>query len=303
MPAGDHTYQVRIVDPFNNELLSPVSSPVSVTDIMSAYGTQVLTDGADRYWRLGEASGTVAYDSAGSADGAVQAGVTFGATGAINGDADKAATFGGTSTGYIGTGSSAVQAPNTFTAEAWVKTTTTAGGKIIGYGSAKTGSSGSYDRHVYMDNSGKINFGVYSGSTKTITSPTAYNDGNWHHVVASLSSAGTALYVDGRLIGRDVAVTSGASYKGYWRVGGDALGFDLAEQANQRLPGWRDRRRGCLPHRPDGRPGEQPLREERPLLDRGEWSAEWHLRHGRLQRPTGAVLAGQRGGRPGGGRL
>ena len=44
--------------------------------------------------------------------------------------------------------------------EAWFKTTTTAGGKIIGFGNRSTGNSTSYDRHLYMSNTGRLYFGV-----------------------------------------------------------------------------------------------------------------------------------------------
>ena len=48
-----------------------------------------------------------------------------------------------------------ITGPNTFTVEAWFKTTTTTGGKIIGFGNRRPGRSSSYDRHVYMDNAGQ----------------------------------------------------------------------------------------------------------------------------------------------------
>src|SRR5205085_1139675 len=108
------------------------------------------------------------------------------------GDTDKASTFNGSSTGFAVTNSQ-VTAPSTFTSEAWVKTTSTQGGKILGYGSSKTGLSGSYDRHVYMDNTGHIWFGVYPGAVRTVHSTGSYNDGNWHYIVASMSGAGLVL--------------------------------------------------------------------------------------------------------------
>lgn len=224
VPGGDHTYQVRITDPFGNELLSPVSNTVSATGAtLGAYPAQVGADGADHYWRLGE-SGTTAYDAVGDADGTAQAGVTRGAAGAVGADTDPASTFNGTTSGYIGTGSAATQAPDTFSVEGWFKTASTSGGKLIGFGSARTGNSGSYDRHVYLSNNGRLSFGVYPGSAKVISSATGYNDGQWHMFSASLSGEGMALYVDGRLVARDRTVVAGQSYKGYWRIGGDTLG-------------------------------------------------------------------------------
>ena len=223
VPAGQHTYQIRITDPFGNELLSPASNPISANGTTDAYAAGVLAAGADHYWRLDE-TGTTVYDSAGTADGVAQSGVTRGAAGAVTGSSDKASGFSGTTSGYVGTGTAATTSPNVFTTEAWFKTTSITGGKIVGFGSKKTGGSSSYDRHVYLGNTGKVSFGVYRGGSHAITSPTSYNDGKWHLVDASLDSSGMALYVDGRLIGRDASVTAGDPYQGYWRIGGDTLG-------------------------------------------------------------------------------
>ena len=54
----------------------------------------------------------------------------------------------------------------------------------------------------------------------TITSPTAYNNGQWHQVVATQGADGMKLYVDGQLVASN-AVTGAQNYTGYWRVGGD----------------------------------------------------------------------------------
>ena len=55
----------------------------------------------------------------------------------------------------------------------------------------------SYDRQVYMLNDGRLTFGVYNGTQQTITNPASYNDGKWHHVVATQGADGMKLYVDG----------------------------------------------------------------------------------------------------------
>ena len=54
-----------------------------------------------------------------------------------------------------------------------------------------------------------------------ITTPAAYNNGQWHHVVATQAADGMKLYVDGQLVGTNAAATTNRSYNGYWRVGGD----------------------------------------------------------------------------------
>ena len=72
----------------------------------------------------------------------------------------------------------------------------------------KSGSSGSYDRHIYLSNSGQVVFGTYPGYTATITSPNSYNNNVWHHVLATQSGEGMKLYVDGALVGTDGATTA-----------------------------------------------------------------------------------------------
>ena len=103
-----------------------------------------------------------------------------------------------------------------------MKTTTTTGGKIVGFGNAQTGTSTNYDRHLYLDNTGRVWFGVYNNTTSTLHSTNPINDGQWHQVVATLGPNGMALYVNGQGPARS-DVTNGQPYNGYWRIGGDQL--------------------------------------------------------------------------------
>ena len=79
---------------------------------------------------------------------------------------------------------------------------------------------------VYMDSSGRLNFGTQNGTTsgaKTVLTTTgSYRDGKWHQVVATQSSNGMKLYVDGALVASN-AVTTSLTTAGYWRVGGGAM--------------------------------------------------------------------------------
>jgi PKD repeat protein len=147
-------------------------------------------------------------------------GVTVGAAGALSGDSDTAYSFNGTTSAYAAT-TTAVPGPQTFTVEAWFKTTSKTGGRVVGFGNASTGASSNYDRHIYLDTNGRLNFGVYPGALQVVTSTAAYNDGRWHHVAASLSSGGMALYVDGKLAASRTDITSAQVYNGYWRAGAD----------------------------------------------------------------------------------
>ncbi len=117
-----------------------------------------------------------------------------------------------------------VSNPTTFTLEAWFKTTVAKGG-IVGYNQQtyNNNNSNQYDRFIWMGNDGKINFGVYNGTSFVVTSPLAYNDGKYHHVAASFATGngnGMRLYIDGVLVGTNTAITTVTSYTGYWKIGG-----------------------------------------------------------------------------------
>ncbi len=228
-PGSKHTYRVFVYDPSGNvqsgstvSMTEPTASPAT-----STYAQTVTSDGASDLYRLDESGGTTGSDSVGYNDLVEAAGVAHAAAGALSGDTDTASTFSGDSTGAaIQTGTS--NAPNTFSLEAWFKTTSTKGGEIIGFGDgtdSATGISKLADRVVYLDNAGHVRFGVVNTSLakKLISTSGTYNNGAWHHVVASMSSSGTALYLDGALIGTDSTVTSGLAYPGYWHIGGDAF--------------------------------------------------------------------------------
>uniref|UniRef100_UPI0018E59981 cell wall-binding repeat-containing protein n=1 Tax=Homoserinimonas sp. OAct 916 TaxID=2211450 RepID=UPI0018E59981 len=160
-------------------------------------------------------------------NGLAQNGVTYDAAGAIAGDSSATGVFNG-STSYIWN-DQLKPAPDTYTIETWIKTDTTQGGKIVGYGNGRpntgtqaTNLSGTYDRQVYMDNTGRITFGVWAESAQAIRSSGQYNDNQWHHIVATQSPSGMVLYIDGAAVGQN-PTTAGQPYWGVWHIGGDQL--------------------------------------------------------------------------------
>lgn len=112
--------------------------------------------------------------------------------------------------------------PNVFSIEAWFQTSSTSNGRIVGFsnGVLSTNDS-SWDRLVYLDATGRVVFGIYPGTPVTVASPGGQNfaDGGWHHVVATLSSAGMALYVDGALVDSRSGYTAGQNFTGTWKIG------------------------------------------------------------------------------------
>ncbi|MFF2371800.1 LamG-like jellyroll fold domain-containing protein [Agromyces sp. NPDC058110] len=221
-PGQTYTYRLRAIDPLGNSGWgSTLSVTASTTGTLSDYASTVIDDDPTYYWRLGDSpAATSTRDSVGRSNASKGSGVTFGASGAVIGDADSAATFDGTDSGRA-ISQERVWRDDTFAVEAWFKTTSTSGGKIVGFGSEAAGDSGSYDRHIYMTPQGKVTFGVYPGGMQTLQTSKSFNDGEWHHVVGTLGSDGMKLYVDGRRAGSNPDVTWAQPYWGYWRIGGD----------------------------------------------------------------------------------
>jgi hypothetical protein len=176
----------------------------------TAYVKDATAGAAYFAYPFGESMGTTATDVSGSSHNG-----TYGSAGITYGVANGSA-------GYITGPSTAITGPNTFSIEIWFKTTTKQG-KIIGFGSSATGASSTYDRHLYIDTNGLLEFGVYPNAVQTIATPTAVTDGAWHYAVATLSSAGMMLYLDGKLAASNAAVTTAQVFTGYWRIGYDNL--------------------------------------------------------------------------------
>ncbi|WP_456846497.1 PKD domain-containing protein, partial [Cellulomonas sp. P5_C6] len=221
-----YSYRIQAVDPTGNAVTSPsvtATTPGSSTATLGAYATAVLSDNPAAYWRLGESSGAAPdWTSYGNAT-VGSSGVTRNQPGAIAGDPNGSMTFSGSGTARVYS-TQKVAAPWNFTVEAWFRTTSSAGGKIVGFGSTSgTGNSSTTDRHVYMRADGRLSFGVNPNAVRVITSPAAYNDGAWHQVVASAGPRGMELSVDGTLVATNPDVTFGQIVSGYWRIGGDNL--------------------------------------------------------------------------------
>jgi len=122
-----------------------------------------------------------------------------------------------------GTTTNSFDNPNTFTISLWIKTQTNSGGMIFGLGDNQWGLSTTSDRMIYMDDAGKLYFGVLDATSNTISTSASYNDNNWHLINASLSGNGMKLYVDGTPEAEDATVTNGANYTGWWKIAYDSI--------------------------------------------------------------------------------
>jgi hypothetical protein len=181
-------------------------------------------------------SGTVAMTSCGveqvvdhataSDTGLTYGGVTYGAAFTSPTQStftDKGVTLNGAAAStYIGT-VTGVTAPTTaFTLTAWIKTTTTTGGVIMGMSNVQTnGTATSFDRMLFVNSTGQVVFNMYSsaGAQEQVTSTTVVTGGAWYFVVATFSpTTGTSLYVDG-VATTNATYTTAMAYTGYWHLG------------------------------------------------------------------------------------
>lgn len=236
----NYTYRVRAIDAAGNQsgLSGSVSAVASGTG--SPYAAAVINDSPRLYYRYDDPSGSVwVLDSAGQTvqglNGLAENGVVRTAAGALEGDSSRSASFTENNANglnqYIWNDIIA-PGPSTYTIETWFRTTSTTGGALVNYGSSQgrprsdNGDdrvSNTVDRVLYMESgTGQLRFGVRTFGTQTLRSPAAYNDGQWHHVVATQGPSGMRLYVDGQLLAQN-SVTGNGTFQGTWHVGGDNL--------------------------------------------------------------------------------
>ncbi|MET0998255.1 MAG: signal peptidase I [Marmoricola sp.] len=200
-------------------------NPVSTLNAASTfypYKSEVNGDSPYLYWRLDETSGTAIADSSGgtSRPGTLLAQTySLAQTGALAETPNRAIDF----TVASITSNTSHTGPATFSVEAWVKTGSSNGGRILGFGDGSgANASSTVDRQLYLGPNGRVYFGIGSAKT-TIMSTKVVNNNAWHHVVGTYVAGtnGMKLYVDGVLQGQNRATP--VLTNGYWRAGAEGM--------------------------------------------------------------------------------
>jgi hypothetical protein len=218
----DSMVSVTVLDVF--EQMANTDLPSSV------YAVEVAADAPAHWYRLGESSGVVAFDSAGGLHGTYEGGLTFSTrSGLIAEDADAAIQFGGADQ-KVTFGGQAHVSSYPFTVEAWVQAPT------VGVdlqpiwqeiGAFPTAATFSILGSDFGADSGKASFAIEDASfvTRAVVSSAAIDDDGVHHVVVVATSASNfKLYVDGVDVTVVDTVGSPSIGSGYAAVIGNQTG-------------------------------------------------------------------------------
>jgi hypothetical protein len=225
---------------FSGSLAQAAVIPTQLTtaQVSGLYGDSTLasyTAGVEalsptNYWPMND-SGAVPYegsvpgatasttlsDYSGTSDtGTAEGGTTLGTAGPPTLTAN-AITLNGSS-GFVETAKSYAN-PETFSVMGWFETTSATGGTILSFSSSQANTPPtSYDRTLWLDSAGNLVWEVTNSTSSEVTSPSTYNNGQWHFVVAEIGASGQQLWVDGVKVA-SATTTSAENYTGYWHLG------------------------------------------------------------------------------------
>jgi len=179
------------------------------------YAVEVLRDAPGAYYRLNETSGNLA-DSSGndltatmSGSPTYQADPPFGTDGAI--------TWGGSAEALSSADAALGDATDDLAVECWAKwTSTTSPICMASLRSGGTGAQESMILHANLGSTGDI--GVRHNGANVLSAGTGWNDGEWHHIVATKVGATLALYIDGVLDNSGAVSESSDTNTNYVRV-------------------------------------------------------------------------------------
>ena len=131
-----------------------------------------------------------------------------------SGSYNYAPNFAATGSSYFDVASSPSLKLSQFSAAAWFKTSSNFGDDTVivnkgGFGSESSGQNMNWG--IWMDSAERIKggFETSSGTDFFATSPTSYNDNQWHYAVVTYGGSTVILYIDGVQVGSKS--TSGAS--------------------------------------------------------------------------------------------
>lgn len=150
------------------------------------------------HWKLDEASGTTAVDSAGGNDGTMQGGLHASAN-SFPGKLGKALSFDGNND-YVSVANNAALNPTSaITVTAWVKRSSNGSRDFI-VSKGKSAGGGDHQYWLEFTAANELVFLLEDGSGavhKLTAADTTFTDNSWHHIAATYDGNIQKIYVDG----------------------------------------------------------------------------------------------------------
>ena len=228
LSAGVYYYRLRTVNANGN------SPYVLASSSTVAYGQLIDTEnGLRAHWRLGESSGTTAWDTTGSLNGAYGSGAKPGAAGAIANDPDTAATFDGTPNARVTFPSQ--QTVTDFSVEGWSYLTAASPMNNTVYGG--NGTVRILARPGTPNSPTTAYAGVWLNATEYTLQPTTSesNLNQWVHWVLTRNGSTLTLYRDGVLVGQrtDLPATALADISGWIGTQSNGAAYPLTGRIDE----------------------------------------------------------------------
>lgn len=213
------SYQVGVTNVTGGKLSSTVTLALT-TPTPNTYEALLVGMDPIAYWRLGEATGTTAYDYAGGYDG-TYVGVLQNESGALVGEANGAAGFDGASS-YVTTGQPLLNNRAQFTVTGWIKR-----GAVH---SLRGGYFGQNDLLEFGDASSGASIEAWiNASGGNIVTPWPWADDQWGFIVLTGNGTVGRLYLDGKLVGSLASTVTSYGTNGYsFNIGGGGIFNDPA---------------------------------------------------------------------------
>lgn len=205
------------------------SSPATLslfTPATGSYQADIVAAGPLGYWRLGESSGTTAFDNWGGNDGAYNS-VTLGTAGALLGDPDTAATFDGASS-YV-----AIPASGTFTGPAFTNITRATFLCWLKRNGAQVNYKGvlamrPLSTGLYVNTDDTLNYAwLDTGNTYGFDSGLIPPDGEWAMAAVVVEPTRATIYMGSHSTGLVSVTNSVAHPPANFTTGAFAIGRDI----------------------------------------------------------------------------
>lgn len=188
---------------------------------MSYYSAAVTIDGAIRYYRLGESSGTAAQDNGSQAvNGTYNNGPALGQRGLIYADPNTAVTFAAASSQSVTAATTGLPSgAAAWTMEAWVKLSSNTSGAIMHIGNTTSGQGAelAYDAT-------NTRFYVNTFGAATVVGPSTVTVGKIYSLVATYTGSLLTLYIN-NANAASATVTLNITY-GTFSIGNGSSAFD-----------------------------------------------------------------------------